>query len=337
MGVSLAQLVKGQEIGLEDLFGKRIAIDAYNWIYQFLSIIRQPDGSPLVDSKGHVTSHLSGLYYRTLKLLEADIKPVYVFDGIPPEIKKKTSQQRRDIREAARQDWQKALENKDYEQARKFAQRSASITDEIINDCRNLLDAMGVPHIQAPNEGEALCSVMAKRGDVFATSSQDYDVLLFGSPHLIRNLSISGKKKRGTQYVNVNPEMIPLSKILENLSITQDQLILMGILIGTDYNAGGINGYGPKKALQLVKEKKTLENVFENLPWDFPVTPQEIFDFFKTPKEIKYEISFGEINEEKVLSILCEKHDFSRERIENAIKKITEKKKNQSSLSRWIK
>lgn len=336
MGVLLSQLVEGQEIGLEDLFDKRIAIDAYNWIYQFLSIIRQPDGSPLADSKGRITSHLSGLYYRTLKLLEANIKPIYVFDGKPPELKRKTNEQRRDIRAAARQEWERALERKDYEAAKKYAQRSATITDEIIEDCKALLDAMGVPFIQAPNEGEALCSILTRENAAFAASSQDYDTLLFGSPRLVRNLSISGKKKRGKEYVTINPEMIVLKDVLDKLGIDQDQLIMLSILVGTDYNPGGVAGYGPKKALQLVKERKTISKIFENLIWDFSVTPEEIFEFFKNPKEIKYDITFRDLDEKKVISLLCDQHDFSEERIENAIKKLKEKKGGQSSLSRWI-
>ena len=337
MGVSLTQLIQGQEISLEDLFDKRIAIDAYNWIYQFLSIIRQPDGTPLKDSKGRVTSHLSGLYYRTLKLLEAGIKSIYVFDGKPPEFKKQTTEQRRDIRAQAMQEWKEALERKDYEAAKKYAQRSATITDEIIESSKQLLEAMGVPFVQAPNEGEALCSIMTHKGDAFATSSQDYDTLLFGSPRLVRNLSITGKKKRGNEYVTINPEMVLLQDVLNKLGINQDQLIMLSILVGTDYNPGGAAGYGPKKALQRVKDRKTLNSIFSDIIWDFSVSPDEIFEFFKSPKVIKYDIRFDELNETKIMSMLCDEHDFSEERIENALKKLREKKSEQPSLSRWIR
>ncbi|MBI3190708.1 flap endonuclease-1 [archaeon] len=336
MGVSISQIVQGREINLEDLFDKKIAIDSYNWLYQFLSIIRQADGTPLKDSKGRVTSHFSGLYYRTLKLLEAGIKPIYVFDGKPVEMKKETTEQRRSVRAEAKDEWKRALERGDLESAKKYAQRSTTVTEEIVDGSKQLLDAMGIPYIQAPNEGEALCSVMCKNNDVFATSSQDYDVLLFGSPRLVRNLSISGRKKRGSEYVTINPEMIILRDALNTLSLTQEQMIILGILVGTDYNPGGIPGYGPKKALQIVKENKSLEKVFKDLAWNFPATPEEIFDFFTSPKEIKYDIKFRDIDEEKVLGLLCDEHEFSVERIENALKKLKENKKKQSSLSRWI-
>jgi flap endonuclease-1 len=336
MGISLTSLVSGQEISFEDLFDKKIAIDSYNWIYQFLSIIRQPDGTPLKDSKGRVTSHLSGLYYRTLKLLESGIKPIYVFDGKPPEMKKAVVEERHDVRAEAARAWQEALEKRDFESAKKHAQRATTINDEIVESSKELLDAMGIPCVQAPNEGEALCSIMCRKGDVFAVSSQDYDVLLFGGPRLVRNLSISGKKKRGKDYVLVNPEMILLKDILDNLGLNQDQLIMLGILIGTDYNPGGVAGYGPKKALDLIKQKKTLDAVFKDLIWDFSVTPHEIFDFFKKPKEIRYDIKPRELDEEKVKQVLVDSYEFSEERIESALKKFREKKGEQSSLSRWI-
>src|SRR3989338_8440308 len=219
MGVSLSKIVEGREIGLEDLFDKRIAIDSYNWLYQFLSIIRQPDGTPLKDSSGHVTSHLSGLYYRTLKLLEHGIKPIYVFDGKPVDLKKTTTEERRNARAEAKKEWEKALERGDFEAAKKYAQRSVTVTDDIIKSGKELLEAMGVPCIQAPNEGEALCSLMCTNGDAYITSSQDYDVLLFKSPRLVRNLSISGRKKRGKDYVMINPEILTLNDVLEKLSL----------------------------------------------------------------------------------------------------------------------
>ncbi|MBI4896274.1 MAG: flap structure-specific endonuclease, partial [Candidatus Aenigmarchaeota archaeon] len=174
MGIQLTTLVQGEEIDLKNLYGKTIAIDAYNWLYQFLTTIRQYDGEPLKDSKGRMTSHLSGLFYRTIKLLEANVKLVYVFDGKPPIWKQETVEHRRDIRKEAADEWKAALERKDYTQAKKFAQRSATITQEILDGSKELLDALGVPVVQAPSEGEALCSLMCKNNDVYAVATQDY-------------------------------------------------------------------------------------------------------------------------------------------------------------------
>src|SRR3989338_9548850 len=335
MGIQLTQLVKGEIAGVEDFFDKTIAIDAFNWIYQFLSIIRQPDGTPLQDSHGRVTSHLSGLYYRTLKLMEAGIKPVYVFDGKPPDFKA-VGQRRRDVREEATREWKLALEKQDYEAAGRYAKRSTSITAEHIDGAKRLLGAMGVPFVQAPSEGEAMCAHLVKQRTAYCAASQDYDTLLFGATKLVRNLSITGKKKRGNSVVMINPEMLALESLLKNLGISYDQLIMLGILIGTDFNPGGISGLGPKKALLRVKEKKTMEEVFGGLEWNFPVTPEQIFDFFRNPPVVDYELNFMDPDEEKIVKIMCDAHDFSYERIINSLKKITENKP-QSSLSRWIK
>lgn len=332
MGIQLSNIAKGKEITIEELFDKKIAIDAYNWLYQFLSIIRQFDGEPLKDSKGRVTSHLSGLFYRTVKLMDAGVRPIYVFDGEPPEFKRVTNQLRRDVRAEAAKDWKEALENQDYEAARKHAQRAVTVNDEIIEGSMKLLDAMGVPYLTAPSEGEAMCAYMAARGDVFAAATQDYDSLPFGAPRLIRNLSITGKKKTKV----INPEIIMLNDLLENLEITREQLIIIGILVGTDYNPGGVSGYGPKKALELVKEKKTLNKVMEGLVWSFDIMPQEIFNFFENPPHSDYEIKFGQINMEKLKKFMCDDHEFSEERIENSVKKIMEKKGGQKGLGRFF-
>ncbi|MFH0832658.1 MAG: flap endonuclease-1 [Candidatus Aenigmatarchaeota archaeon] len=334
MGIQLTDLVKGNEITIEDLRNRRIAIDSFNWIYQFLSIIRQRDGEPLKDSKGRVTSHISGLFYRTTKLLEANVKPVFVFDGKPPEFKV-VVEKRRDIRLEAMREWKSALERKDYEAARKFAMRSSTVTEEIINGSKELLSAFGVPVIQAPSEGEALCSVMTRNGDVYATATQDYDSLLFGCNKLVRNLSITGKRKRGTSYVTVNPELLTLDDLLKNLEINQDQLIMLGILIGTDYNPGGVSGYGPKRALELVKAKKTLNEVMKELVWDFDVSAEDIFNFFKHPTVSDYKIEFTEIDENKIKKILCDEYDFSEERVDNVLKKM-KREESQEGLGKFF-
>ena len=337
MGIQLTSLVEGSEITLEDLFGKKIAIDSFNWLYQFLSIIRQADGAPLMDSRGRTTSHLSGLYYRTIKLLEAGVYPVYVFDGEPPEFKKKTTEQRRNVRAEAMKEWTKALERKDYVSAKKYAQRAVTLTGEMIEQSKELLEALGVPAVQAPGEGEAMCSTMAKQGDVYAVATQDYDSLLFGAPYLVRNLSITGRKKRGSEYVIVKPEMLVLNDILEKLGINRNQLIIIGMLIGTDYNPGGVAGFGPKRALEIVKEKQSLREVLKEVSWESEVPAEDIYNFFKAPQEAGYNIKFGEIDEEKIKKIMCDEHDFSEERVMSGLKKLIEaKSKDQKSLSKWF-
>ncbi|MEM7813765.1 MAG: flap endonuclease-1 [Candidatus Aenigmatarchaeota archaeon] len=323
MGIQLSSLIEGKPIAIEQLSGRRVAIDAFNWLYQFLSIIRGADGQPLMDSRGRVTSHLSGLFYRTVNLLEAGVKPIYVFDGRPPLFKRIETERRKAARAEAREKWQAALAAGEIAEARKQAARSATLTDEMLGDARALLAALGVPAVQAPSEGEALCAQMALAGDAWAVASQDFDTLLFGAPRLVRNLSIYGRRKYRKQgWVFVNPELITLDDALKELGISRDQLIILGMLVGTDYNIGGIPGIGPVKGLKLVKEKKTLEAVIAQTGWPFDVPAQDIFGFFKNPPKGEYEIEFHAPDSSAIVKLLCDEHDFSRERVEAALSRI---------------
>ncbi|MDK2783923.1 MAG: flap endonuclease, partial [Thermococcaceae archaeon] len=219
MGVQIGELLPRKELELENLNGKKVAIDAFNAIYQFLSTIRQRDGTPLMDSKGRITSHLSGLFYRTINLMEAGIKPAYVFDGKPPEFKKKELEKRAEYREEAQEKWEEALARGDMEEAKKYAQRASKVNEMLIEDAKKLLELMGIPWVQAPSEGEAQAAYMASKGDVWASASQDYDSLLFGTPRLVRNLTITGKRKLPGKdvYVEVKPELIVLEEVLKEL------------------------------------------------------------------------------------------------------------------------
>ena len=160
MGVKFKDIATPEEIKLKDLEGRTIAIDAYNTIYQFLSGIRQKDGSPLKDAEGNVTSHLSGLLYRTSSIVEKGIKPIYVFDGKPSEHKASTINKRQEIKEKSEEEWRKAVEAGDEELARKYAIRTSRMTPYIVESSKELLDYMGIPYVQASGEGEAQASYM---------------------------------------------------------------------------------------------------------------------------------------------------------------------------------
>lgn len=323
MGVKLSALVSGKEISLKELAGRRVAIDAFNFLYQFLAIIRGADGRPLMDSKGRITSHLSGAFYRTVNLLEAGVKPIYVFDGPPPAFKSAETARRREIREEAKAAYEEALGRGELEEARKQAQRALTLTGEMIDGAKALLSALGVPVIQAPGEGEALAAQMAKAGDAWCVATQDYDSLLFGAPRLVRNLSISGKRKYGRgEYVMVKPELVVLKDVLAGLGLSHDQLIMLAILVGTDYNPGGVHGIGPRKALRIVEGKKSIEEALEGLEWAHEADPKEIFDFFKHPPEASYNIQFGEPDMDRIRKILVVEHDFSEERVDNALERL---------------
>lgn len=341
MGVNLSSIVPKREVELTELSGKRIAIDALNQIYQFLSIIRdRMTGEPLKDSKGRITSHLSGLFYRTAKLIEVGINPVFVFDGKPPEFKKEIIEKREEMKEEARKKWEDAL--KKGEKAITYAQAAAKATDEMVEESKELIKLMGLPVVQAPSEGEAQCAFMALQGDVFASASQDYDSLLFGSPRLVRNISITGKRKlpRKEVYVEIKPEIIELEKLLSELSIDRKKLIFMGILIGTDYNPGGVRGIGPKKALDLVKKFKNLKDILKNVEWKFEVDAEEIFEFFlEPPVTKKYKLEWKRPDKEKLFKFMVDEHDFSAERVEKVIDSLEKRfvSGRQASLSSWFK
>jgi len=327
MGVDIGGLFKWEKISFDDLRDRILAIDAHNVLYQFLSSIRQRDGTPLKDSKGQITSHLSGLFHRTANMIEAKIRPVYVFDGKPHPLKAKTLEERRKRKEQAEKEWKEALKAGDLEKARSKAQQTSRLTDEMIDQSKELLEALGIPFIQAPGEGEAQASIMVKKGDAFAVGSQDYDCLLVGSPVLIRNLTSSGRRKLPGKeaYAKVFPRQIRLKSNLKTLGITHKQLVDMAILIGTDFN-DGIWGIGPKKSLKLIKKNGNIENVIatidsENAPSSEEI--KEIRKIFLKPDVIDdYELVWNAPNSEKVIKILCDNHHFSKERVEPLLNKF---------------
>ena len=328
MGVDLGDLFKKEQCTYKDFRDRIIVIDAYNVLHQFLSIIRSRDGTPLKDSHGNITSHLSGLLYRTANLIEAKIRPVYVFDGKPHPLKTRVIEQRKQRRLQAEKAWKEALEKGDIETAKKKAQQTSRVTDEIVEQSKELLDALGTPYVQAPSEGESQASYMVKKGDAYAVGSQDFDCLLFGSPLLIRNLTSSGRRKLPNKkaYVKVTPELIRLKPGLSSLNILQKQLIDMAILIGTDFNEG-IKGYGPKKSLNLIKKAGNVENALALIGGEDIPTIEEIKEirkiFLKPKVTDEYVLSWSKPDNEAVLQILCDGHQFARERMEPVLEKFS--------------
>ncbi len=322
MGVDLRDIVKPKIIEISELRNKLIAIDAFNAIYQFLSALRQSDGTSLKDSHDNITSHLSGLFYRTIKLMKFGIKPVYVFDGKPVDLKFKTLEKRSIAKEAAKENWKVAIAKGNLEDARKFAKRTSTLTGEMVAESKNLLTAMGIPCVQAINDGEALCAHICKKGDVYAVATQDYDALLFGAPKTLRNLTFTGDKKL---------EMLNLADVLKNLGITREQLIDIGILVGTYFN-DGVKGIGPKTALKIVKSGK-----FPTEKFNFDI--DEIRKIFTNPNVTDgYNIEFKDYDEDEIFKILCNEHDFSRERVKNGLDELRKVKEEsrQKGLNVWF-
>ena len=326
MGVDLGDLVDGEEITYADLNDRVLAVDAMNVLYQFLSIIRQRDGTPLKDSDGNITSHLSGLFYRTTKLLDSNIRPVYVFDGEMPDLKATEAAQRREKREKAQKEWEELKQEGDVDEAFSKAMQSSRVTGDMIDESRELLDAMGVPYVDAPSEGEAQAARMAANDSVYAVGSQDWDSLLFGAERMVKNLT--SRKKRSNpdgSSRTISTELIRLEQVLDNLGLSRRELVWMGMLVGTDFNPDGIYGIGPKTALKIARRNQSLEQVLseDKVDWESENDPYQIEDFFINPPTNNADFSFGSVDADLVEEIMVETHGFSENRIQSGLERLS--------------
>lgn len=346
MGLNIREIIPRKEIKITDLKGKTVCIDAFNILYQFLTTVRQMDGTPLMDSKKRVTSHLSGLFYRNINLLSDGIKLIYVFDGEAPQLKAKTYKKRKDAKDIAAGRYEEAKQVEDIGAMKRYSSQLIKLNDEMIEESKELLTAMGIAVVQAPSEGEAEAAYLSRtKKEIYAAVSQDYDSLLFGAPKLVRNLTLARKRKTFSGYVEINPELLELEKILNSLEINLNQLICLGILVGTDYNPKGVPGIGPKKALQLVQRFKQpvlifkeVEERISSLPEEDRFDWKEIFELFHKPNVINSFFKFGKVNEKKIRQILVQEHDFSDDRVQKQLERlreITEKNK-QKNLEKWF-
>src|SRR5262245_50622244 len=324
MGVPLTPIIIKQTLSLDDLSGKRLALDANGELYQFLALIRLRDGSPLRDSHGRITSHLSGLFYRTTRLItDYGLELVFVFDGKPPALKSTEIARRRSIKERYDVEHAEAVEAGDLAKAYSKATMTSRLTREMADEARQLLRLMGLPVIQAPCEGEAQASHLAKIGDAWAAASKDYDCLLFGSPRLLRFLTISGKEflpSKGS-FRPITPELIDTAAMFDHYKITREQLVDLAMLVGTDFNEG-IKGIGPKKALKLISDFGSIENMPQNIQATLGPTVQEIRDIFLRPTvHDDYDIRFTSPDIDGVVHFLCDEREFSRERVTAALER----------------
>lgn len=341
MGLDLKPLVKSSPIIISELSGKVIAIDAYNTIYQFLATIRGITGELLTNNNGEVTSHLSGLFYRNVNLLAEDIKLIYIFDGKPSPLKSKEIDRRRQVKQDALNKYQEAITAGRFEDARKYGQATSVLTDKMVEESKMILTLLGIPYIQAPSEGEAAAAQLTQSNIAFACASQDYDSLLFGAKRLIRNLAISGKRKVPNRnvYVDIEPEIVEQQQLLNETGLNLEQLVDIGILIGTDFNPGGIPGIGPKTALKLVREHNKLEKIekieasLANIPY------KEIREVFLKQEAPKINgIEFNEINYDALVNFLCTEKNFSVARVNTSLDKVKKSITNRNqSLEKWFK
>ena len=340
MGIKLRDLSSPKKIKINDLDGNVVAIDGFNTIYQFLTTIRGQSGEPLMDSKGRGTSHLTGLFYRNINLLMANIKPIYVLDGKPSPLKKIIIERRKEIKEKMKEKYHQALKEGKIEDAKKYARSTVKINELIINDCKKILELMGIPVIDAPSEGEAAAAYLTEINFASVTASQDYDSLLFGAKKLVRNLNTTGKRRiqNTNKYINVEPEMIELNEFLNENKINRNQLIDMGILIGTDFNPDGFTNIGPKTALKLIRKYERIEDI-PNIKKELErIDINEIRKIFLEPHSIKTDnIIHKKIEKEKLISFLCQDRDFSQQRVKNRLNELEKMETNRAqSLDKWF-
>jgi len=303
--------------------GRLVAIDASMCLYQFLIMIRENRTGTynnLTNEEGQVTSHIIGMLTRTIRLMESGIKPVYVFDGKPPEMKLLELEQRRAKRQEAQANLQAAMEAGDSEQILKSTKATVKVTKEQNEETKKLLRLMGVPVVDAPSEAEATCAALCRDGKVFAAATEDADCLTFGTKILIRNLMAAESQKKTILEVN-------LALVLEQLNISMDQFIDFCILCGCDY-CDTMKGVGPSTAIKLLLQHGTLEKVIEALgpekvPANFKYEAARMF--FKECEAVdtqKCEFSFQEPDFEGLSKFLVEECSFSKERVERYVERL---------------
>ncbi|MQL72930.1 hypothetical protein Taro_005256 [Colocasia esculenta] len=322
-----------KENKFESYFGRKIAIDASMSIYQFLIVVGRTGMETLTNEAGEVTSHLQGMFTRTIRLLEAGIKPVYVFDGQPPDLKKQELAKRHctcvcrfSKRADATEDLTTALEDGDKEGIEKYSKRTVKVTRQHNEDCKRLLRLMGVPVVEAPSEAEAECAALCKNGKVYAVASEDMDSLTFGSPRFLRHLMDPSSKKIPVMEFEI-------AKVLEQLELTMDQFIDLCILCGCDY-CDSIKGIGGQTALKLIRQHGSIENVMENInkeryhiPEEWPY--QEARRLFKEPlvtaPDEQPDLKWTAPDEEGLVKFLVNENGFNNDRAVEKIKAAKDK------------
>ena len=337
MGLKIWDLLPKKELEIEELEGKILAIDASPVLYQFLVSIRQKDGTPLIDSKNMVTSHLMGLSNRIPNLISRGLKLFFCFDGKSPTLKINTQEDREYRKQIAEKKFEEAREKEDIKEMYKYSKQTVRLSKKIIEESKELIKAFGLPVIQCPGEAEAQCSFIVEKGDAWAVISQDADALLYSTPRLIRNLTVSQKRRLSSgAYITIRPELIELKKDLDILGINHDQLMALSILTGSDYNQE-VPKVGPKTALKLVKQYNNFDELFKEVKADF--NWKQVYATFKNMPIIKnYKLKWNSPDAEKIKEILVERHDFNEERVNKNLDRIIniKKAKSNENLDKWF-
>ncbi|KAG5307025.1 FEN1 endonuclease, partial [Acromyrmex insinuator] len=321
-----------KERELKHYFGRKIAIDASMCLYQFLIAVRS-EGAQLTTVDGETTSHLMGTFYRTIRMVEQGIKPVYVFDGKPPNLKSGELAKRAERRDEAQKLLQAAEEDGNVEAIDKFNRRLVKVTKTHADEAKELLQLMGIPYVDAPCEAEAQCAALVKAGKVFATATEDMDALTFGCNVLLRRLTFSEARKLPVQEIHFD-------KVLAGLELNHNEFIDLCIMLGCDYT-NSIKGVGPKRAIELIKNHRSLEKIIENIDVKKYPIPEDwnykdarlLFQEPEVSNPDDVQLKWSEPDEEGLVKFLCGDKQFNEERVRNGAKKL-HKARNTSTQGR---
>lgn len=297
------------EKNLNEFENKTIAIDTSLVLYQYISALRNT-GKDLEDDNGNMTTHIYAIIQNVFYFLDRKIKPVYIFDGKAPSIKKFTLEQRKKIKKNAEE---KKKNAKNKEEEIKFFKRTLYLTKQHFNECISILNIMGIPYFQAEGEADCLCSYLVKNKLVDMAYSEDMDFLTFGSLKVL-------KKFKSNKVIDLD-----LNLILSELKIDYNSFINLTILLGCDY-APTIKGIGYKTAYKIIIKHKTIENfIKDNTKYTIPdnYNYKDIIEYYKNPpiSKKKYDIVFN-IYDSKKLKEELTKYNFSINIINKYINKL---------------
>jgi flap endonuclease-1 len=264
------------------------------------------------------------VFYRTTRLIaDFGLKFVFVFDGRPPVEKAAEIQRRRAVRVRYEVEAAAARRAGDLAQAYSKSTMTSRLTPDMAADAKELLRLMGLPTVQASSEAESQAAHMARRGDVWAAASKDYDSLLFGAPRLVRFLTITGREFLPSQrtFRPMTPELIELQRMLDALRITRPQLVDLGLLVGTDFHPG-VKGIGPKKALALVTRHGAIEHMPSAVHDVFAPDLDRLRQIYLEPEVHEdYRVESSHCDVEGVVRFLCDEHAFGRDRVVAALER----------------
>jgi flap endonuclease-1 len=340
LGVLLTPILKREQTSFKALYGKSFAVDASIELHQFLALIRRPDGTLFTDPKGRVTSHLIGLLTRTSRLItDYKLQPVFVFDGRPNPLKRATIEGRRKVQQRAQAEYVQAIAAKDYSRAWSKVVMTGRVTGEVLADAKSLLLLMGIPWLEALEDGEAQASFMAAKGDVWAVGSKDYDCLLFGAPILARYLTLTGREYLPSKKTSrpLIPELVKLADNLDALGITREQLVDLALLVGTDFNEG-VMGIGPKKGLALIRKYGEAEKLPEDIRSGLPSDLDAVRNIFLHPRVLEnYSLKMTRPDPDGMLKFLCEERGFAVDRVQKVADRLVESQsESDSQLGKWL-